>query len=81
MKRPSTRERLIGAEGIAKTDVTPTAPGVVHVLGEDWTAYSIEGTIKAGSRVVVRDARGLILLVEEARARDRVQEEAPVQRG
>jgi membrane-bound serine protease (ClpP class) len=81
MKRPSTRERLIGAEGIAKTDVTPTVPGVVHVLGEDWTAYSVAGTIKAGSRVVVRDARGLILLVEEARARDRVQEEAPVQRG
>jgi membrane-bound serine protease (ClpP class) len=81
MKRPSTRERLIGAEGIAKTDVTPTVPGVVHVLGEDWTAYSVAETIKAGSRVVVRDARGLILLVEEARARDRVQEEAPVQRG
>jgi membrane-bound serine protease (ClpP class) len=81
MKRPSTRERLIGAEGIAKTDVTPTAPGVIHVLGEDWTAYSVEGTIKAGSRVVVRDARGLVLLVEEARARNEVQEEAPVQRG
>jgi membrane-bound serine protease (ClpP class) len=68
MKKPSTRERLVGAVGIAKTDVGPTSPGVVYVLGEDWTAYSVGGTIRAGSRVVVRDVKGLVLLVEEAGA-------------
>jgi len=70
MKKPSTRERLVGAEGVAKTDVGPTTPGVVYVLGEDWTAYSVEGTIRAGSKVVVKDVKGLILLVGEAGARE-----------
>ncbi len=67
MRKPSTREKLVGAVGIAKTDVSPTTPGVVYVLGEDWTAYSVGDTIRAGSKVVVKDVKGLILLVEETK--------------
>lgn len=64
LRKPKLREVLVGSVGVAKTDVGPTTPGVVYILGEDWTAYSLSGKISAGSRVVVRDVRGLFLYIE-----------------
>ncbi|MEM0487002.1 MAG: NfeD family protein [Sulfolobales archaeon] len=64
LRKPKLKEVLVGSIGIAKTDVGPATPGVVHVRGEEWSAYSISNTIPAGSRVVVKDVRGLFLYVE-----------------
>lgn len=66
LRRPKLREVLVGSTGMAKTDVGPAVPGVVYVKGEEWSAYSVGGTIPAGSRVIVREARGLFLYVEKA---------------
>ena len=65
IKKPKLRDILLGAEGIAKTDIKPSTPGVVHVLGEDWSAYSLSGEIPAGSKVLVKEVRGLFLYVEK----------------
>lgn len=54
-------ERLIGAEGIAQTDLDPE--GTVWVRGETWTARSAEGRIAAGERVRVLAVHGLRLQV------------------
>ncbi len=64
LRKPRLVDVLLGAEGIAKTDIKPSTPGVVHVLGEDWSAYSLSGEIPAGSKVVVKEVRGLFLYVE-----------------
>jgi hypothetical protein len=45
-------ERIIGKNGVAKTDIIPGKEGVANVLSEDWTATSDE-TIKAGEKLVV----------------------------
>lgn len=62
--RPSEHGRLVGARGHA---VEPLAPaGYVRVNGELWRAEHRSPTpIAAGARVVVRDARGLTLIVDE----------------
>ncbi len=62
-RRPplQTPERLIGAEGIAQTDLDPE--GTVWVRGETWTARSVEGRIAAGERVRVLAVHGLRLQV------------------
>jgi membrane-bound serine protease (ClpP class) len=65
IKRKSREEILEGAVGYAKTDVKETEPGVVYVAGEDWTAYSVKGTIPQGSRVRVVRVNGLKLYVEK----------------
>jgi membrane-bound serine protease (ClpP class) len=56
---------LIGSIGIAKTDIGEINPGVVYVANEDWTAYSVKGVVKQGSRVRVVRVKGLKLYVEE----------------
>lgn len=62
-RRPplQTPERLIGAEGIAQTDLDPE--GTVWVRGETWSARTVEGRIGAGERVRVRAVHGLRLHV------------------
>lgn len=62
-RRPplQTPERLIGAEGIAQTDLDPE--GTVWVRGETWTARAAEGRIAAGDRVRVLAVHGLRLQV------------------
>ncbi len=65
LRRPSPKEALVGSVGVAKTDIGPAVPGVVHVSGEEWSAYSLSGSIPAGSSVVVREVRGLFLYVEK----------------
>ncbi|MEM1596056.1 MAG: NfeD family protein [Desulfurococcaceae archaeon] len=64
-KRATLREQLIGLIGYAKTDISETSPGTVYVLNEDWTAYSVRGTIPSGSKVRVLKAEGLKLYVEK----------------
>jgi membrane-bound serine protease (ClpP class) len=65
MKRRSIEEELIGAIGVAKTDIGEVQPGVVYVANEEWTAYSIKGSIPQGSKVRVVRVEGLKLYVEK----------------
>lgn len=64
LRKPKLEEVLVGSIGVAKTDVGSATPGVVYVKGEEWSAYSVYGTIPVGSRVIVREVRGLFLYVE-----------------
>ena len=45
---------LVGAEGIAVSDLVPG--GLVRVRGENWSATSMNGTVPAGSRIQVIEA-------------------------
>jgi membrane-bound serine protease (ClpP class) len=64
-KRVSKEELLLGSIGIAKTDIYETTPGVVYVLNEDWTAYSVKNVIPSGSKVRIVRVEGLKLYVEK----------------
>ncbi len=67
LKKLTTSEALIGKRGIAKTPVSRSRAGVVHVAKEDWTAYSVDEDIRPGEEVVVIRVEGLILHVRKAR--------------
>jgi membrane-bound ClpP family serine protease len=56
------------AEGVAVSDLS--SEGIVRVHGEEWTAVSVNGTVRAGSRVQVLRAAGVHLEVwgEDAEA-------------
>ena len=56
---------LLGAVGVAKTDVAPR--GIAHVVGEDWTVVSEGGDIAKGGAVRVKRVDGVRLIVEPAR--------------
>jgi membrane-bound serine protease (ClpP class) len=60
------REGLLGAVGVARTDLTPA--GTVFVEGELWSAESEDGVIPAGQRVRVMHVRGLHLGVRREEA-------------
>jgi len=62
------REGLVGAVGVARTQLSPE--GTVFVQGEIWSAESLDGVIPAGARVRVARVEGLRLQVnrEEASA-------------
>lgn len=53
---------LVGASGVAKSDIKPGEPGVVLVASDLWTAYSSE-EIKAGEEIEVVKVEGLRLYV------------------
>ncbi|MFZ0170159.1 MAG: NfeD family protein [Acidimicrobiales bacterium] len=57
-----------GADGVAVSDLTPD--GIVRVRGEQWSATSVNGTVRAGTRVQVLRANGVHLEVwgEDAEA-------------
>lgn len=55
------REGLLGAEGVARTDLAPE--GTVFVQGELWTGEAEAGTIRQGERVTVVGVTGLRLRV------------------
>jgi membrane-bound serine protease (ClpP class) len=60
----------LGTVGVAKTPVAPS--GVVHVVGEQWTARSGDGSeIASGQRVKVVGQDGLTLIVEADKPGDR----------
>ncbi len=50
---------LEGTEGVAVTDLVPA--GIVRVHGEQWSASSVNGTVRAGTRVQVLRAGGVRL--------------------
>ncbi|MEM3979715.1 MAG: NfeD family protein [Ignisphaera sp.] len=64
-KKISLEQQLLSSLGIAKTDIHETEPGVVYILGEEWSAYSVKGVIPAGSKVKVIRIEGLKLYVEK----------------
>jgi len=55
---------LLGAIGVAKTDIAPR--GIAHVAGEDWTVISEGGDIANGNAVRVKRVDGVRLIVEPA---------------
>lgn len=57
-----------GAEGVAVSDLVPE--GIVRVRGEQWSAASLNGTVRAGTRVQVLRRSGVHLDVwgEDAEA-------------
>jgi len=54
-------DTLVGAEGTALTDIAPE--GQVRAAGEQWSARSTGGAIRAGEGVEVVGREGLHLLV------------------
>ncbi len=61
------KEALIGAKGVATSDLNPK--GEVRVLGEFWQATTKEGTIRNGESVDVIDMEGMFLVVERAKSK------------
>ncbi len=60
------REGLVGAVGVARSELAPQ--GTVFVQGELWTAESTDGPIPAGGRVRVTRVDGLRLQVKKEEA-------------
>jgi membrane-bound serine protease (ClpP class) len=58
------KEALIGARGIATTDLKPK--GEVRVMGEFWEATAKDTTIAAGQAVEVVSMEGMFLVVKPA---------------
>ncbi len=58
------KEALIGASGVATTDLSPK--GEVRVLGEFWQAIAKDGNIASGKAVEVVDLEGMFLVVVAA---------------
>lgn len=56
------KEALIGAKGIATTDLKPK--GEVRVMGEFWEATAKETTITAGQAIEVVGLEGMFLVVK-----------------
>jgi membrane-bound ClpP family serine protease len=52
---------LVSAEGVAVNDLEPS--GIVRVAGENWSATSLNGRIRAGARIQVIQADGVRLSV------------------
>jgi membrane-bound serine protease (ClpP class) len=64
-KRVKTgKEALIGAKGIAATELNPK--GEVRVLGEFWEATSKDASISVGQAVEVVGMEGMVLVVKAA---------------
>ena len=60
----SGAESLVGALGVAKSDLSPT--GIVRAADDEWTAASALGPIGRGSQVRVVRVDGVRLIVEPA---------------
>lgn len=58
------KESLIGAKGIAITDLKPK--GEIRVMGEFWQATAKDKWITNGERVEVIDMEGMFLVVKPA---------------
>jgi len=68
LRRPASvgREAVVGAKGVALSDLAPT--GQVHIQGENWSAVVVEGApaVRKGDKVIVKSVQGLTLEVEPA---------------
>ncbi len=62
----SRLEDLIGSNGVVQRELAPA--GFVRIRGELWRAEIIADTppLSPGTRVIVRNTRGLTLIVEES---------------
>lgn len=69
--RPAERMRPIGQQGEVLAPLNPV--GLIRVDGELWQARAVGGPLPAGRQVIVRDATGLTLLVENAPTADVAQ--------
>ncbi len=59
------KEALIGAKGVAVTDLTPK--GEVRVMGEFWQATVKDGSIASGETVEIIGMDGMFLVVMPAK--------------
>jgi membrane-bound serine protease (ClpP class) len=59
--------RVIGAHGLAVTDLTPR--GVVWADGEEWTAEALDPPIAKGEEVKIVQVEGLLVKVERVKRR------------
>ncbi len=66
--------RLVGGRGIVKQTLEPE--GFIQIAGELWKARAARGdrTIVAGSRVLIRAADGMTLIVSEVNTARRAQD-------
>ena len=55
---------IVGAEGVAVTDLTPS--GVILANAEEWSAESLSGPLPRGTKVVVMNVEGLRVRVVPA---------------
>ncbi len=63
-RKPTTGiEGIVGEEGLAVEELNPT--GRVRILGELWTAESLDGKIKRDDRIVVVEIINLLLKVRK----------------
>lgn len=61
---PASKDRLVGAAGVAESDLNPD--GTVRVAGQLWSAHASAATVGEGEHVRVVARRGLTLEVETA---------------
>jgi membrane-bound serine protease (ClpP class) len=59
-------EGMMGAEGLAETDISQQTPGKVFVEGDIWNAITEGGPISKDAQVKVVEMKGLTLVVEKA---------------
>ena len=62
-KKLTGAEAMIGKNAVAITNLTPK--GEVRVLGEIWRAESLSGDVSIGEQVIVKELRGLVVIVEK----------------
>jgi len=67
MKRPKQLETslMVGKEGRLLTDLKAGGDATANIAAEDWTVTS-PGEIEKGTRIKVKEVRGLKLVVEKA---------------
>lgn len=65
MRKPTTGwEGLVGEQGEAISDLNPE--GRVHVHGESWSAESVDGKIRKGTKITVTQVSNLKVKVKKA---------------
>jgi membrane-bound serine protease (ClpP class) len=64
-KKLTGTEAMIGKTAVATTNLTPK--GEVRVLGEIWRAESLSGDVAIGEPVIVKELKGLVVIVEKTR--------------
>ncbi len=60
------REGLVGAAGVARTELLPGKEGIVHLQGELWRAETTGAAIPSGESVVVEREEHLVVYVRPA---------------
>ncbi|HJJ32570.1 MAG TPA: NfeD family protein [Methanocorpusculum sp.] len=67
-RKPSTisKDTIIGKKGLMTVEATPDSlTGKVEIEGALWSAKSIGETIPAGTYVIVKESRGVHVIVEK----------------